>query len=694
MATKSEPKTRRKRKTAPAKSRKTKPSPTPGLLDAALDYARQGMPVFPCKSDKTPFTKRGVIDATTDEKKIREWWDTWPKANIGCDVGSAGLMVLDFDPGHDMDELVDRVGKLPKTKLRQKTPRGGEHWFYEIKPDEIVSPSASKLAAKVDVRSFNSYVLLAPSTTKDGSYKWLERGKPAYRTDTLASEANSHRTKDENHDTWIIEPDLPENVADAVTWLKSEAKIATEGQGGDHCAYATAAMMKSYGISKELAFDLMWEHWNPRCNPPWDSSEADHLETKIKNGYSYNTSPPGNCTQAYHIACTKDLFKPVSAPVDPDGDAPPIPEGLFNVDGLATRPVPPFSVEGVKVAGKYSIASGRSQAGKSFSEMALALSLATSVPWLGLEIYQPAHVLWIAAEGQDRIDHDVEAWCREFKVDRATLHDRFFMFERSARLNTDDGKRKLSELLGYVGWHAARSDEPVEVWFDTLKRNMRGGVSQEEPTSDVLATVNDLSANGYGVNLIAHHGRGHGETKGLTEWEDDADFVRHYTGTVRDRSTQIKFSKVKRGEDGWSLAVEYAEHQLSEDASTLVAAHGKRVEETTASTVKGDQADLTPLVDAAVLRFLSGNALAKYSNDALAKAVACDDELKGIVGASGSSIRQKYLPLLRENHSDCGHCYDPRTSRWRYVEPEARHAEMFKVIDGGRSGRKRKARKG
>jgi hypothetical protein len=108
---------------------------------------------------------------------------------------------------------------------------------------------------------------------------------------------------------------------------------------------------------------------------------------------------------------------------------------------------------------------------------------------------------------------------------------------------------------------------------------MRGGVSQEEPTSDVLHEVNELQVMGIAITLIAHHGRGHNETKGLTEWEDDADQVQIYKGTVRDRTTEIEFKKVKSSEDGWSITVEYVTHKFPDGTTTMVAVTGERKEQ-------------------------------------------------------------------------------------------------------------------
>jgi hypothetical protein len=58
------------------------------MLEAALAYARHGIPVFPLvPNGKTPLTAHGFKDATTDEAKIMEWWSTTPEANIGMPTG-------------------------------------------------------------------------------------------------------------------------------------------------------------------------------------------------------------------------------------------------------------------------------------------------------------------------------------------------------------------------------------------------------------------------------------------------------------------------------------------------------------------------------------------------------------------------------------------------------------------------------
>jgi hypothetical protein len=275
---------------------------------------------------------------------------------------------------------------------------------------------------------------------------------------------------------------------------------------------------------------------------------------------------------------TANMFEAHSAKSKPEETRGAVakPAGLFDGPEYADRPEPQWLIRNIAVEAGYSIASGRSQAGKSFCELAQALSIATGKPWLGEPIEKMGPVLYVAAEGQGRIWKDVRAWCAEFEVDPESLRGRFFIYDHSARLNTDAGRDALSDILGYIEHIAGRP--PILAVFDTLRRNMRGGVSQEEPTSEVLHAVNELQAAGIAVTLIAHHGRGHDETKGLTEWEDDADQACIYHGTVRDRTTSIEFKKVKNSEDGWSLAVKYTTHQLPDGTTTIVAVAGRRKE--------------------------------------------------------------------------------------------------------------------
>jgi hypothetical protein len=106
----------------------------PTELDAALEYAQQGIPVFPCNPlDKKPLTPKGFKDASKDAAPIRAWWQRWPNAMIGAPTGPiSGMWVvdLDLDPARKidgkaaLDQLIAQRGPIPET-LKTVTPRGG-----------------------------------------------------------------------------------------------------------------------------------------------------------------------------------------------------------------------------------------------------------------------------------------------------------------------------------------------------------------------------------------------------------------------------------------------------------------------------------------------------------------------------------------------------------------------------------------
>ena len=140
-----------------SRNRDTPLSRQNGLLEAALDYAARGWPVFPCSPvHKRPLVAAekdaggkaikgtgGVCAATTDAEQVRTWWMKWPSAMIGLAMGSNRLFALDFDPRVDPDtgeewtldrlkgELEAQIGGPLPASLAVRTPSGGVHVYFQ-----------------------------------------------------------------------------------------------------------------------------------------------------------------------------------------------------------------------------------------------------------------------------------------------------------------------------------------------------------------------------------------------------------------------------------------------------------------------------------------------------------------------------------------------------------------------------------
>lgn len=144
---------------------------------AALAYAAWGWPVFPLQpGGKTPATRRGFKDATTDEATVRRWWRDNPTANIGLPTGHRFDVVdVDMPTGTwPWVELRDS-GKLPDVHGVALTPRGGLHVY-------LAATGGGNMAGfrpGLDYRGRGGYVVAAPSRRDDGGrYSWSVRPSP------------------------------------------------------------------------------------------------------------------------------------------------------------------------------------------------------------------------------------------------------------------------------------------------------------------------------------------------------------------------------------------------------------------------------------------------------------------------------------------------------------------------------------
>ena len=163
----------------------------PDMLRHALGYAERDWHVFPLHSPvgdgcscgkpdctdqaKHPRTAHGLIDATTDPEKIREYWARWPDANIGIRTGQiSGIVVLDIDAKNggveSWTELQDINGRVDA--LTCLTGGGGLHLYFEAPEDELKS-TTGEIAAGVDTRAEGGYVVAPPSLHISGNrYLW------------------------------------------------------------------------------------------------------------------------------------------------------------------------------------------------------------------------------------------------------------------------------------------------------------------------------------------------------------------------------------------------------------------------------------------------------------------------------------------------------------------------------------------
>lgn len=272
-------------------------------LQIALALAAEGFHVFPLiEGSKLPAIDAFPTKATRDEATIRRWW-TCPvlgvelDRNIGISTSRFGdnqaLLVVDVDTkkgknGHDEILRLEIEGyDFPATR-RQSTPSGGAHYVYVV--PRPVRQGANVVAPGLDVRSAGGYIVGRGSDVPLGPYT-ADDVAIAPAPQWLVDRCGEPRRPDRDtvpQSSGAVDPDRARKRA--IEYLAT-APIAIEGQGGDQTTFAVAARLKDLGVDAPAALELMCEHWNDRCAPPWN---PDELKIKVDNAYRYGHDKPGS----------------------------------------------------------------------------------------------------------------------------------------------------------------------------------------------------------------------------------------------------------------------------------------------------------------------------------------------------------------------------------------------------------------
>ena len=258
------------------------------LPQAAAEYAAQGLPVFRLSPKaKIPLAHtKGFRDATTDADTVAQWWGDREDCNIGIATGAAaGFFVIDVD-GMEGDlsivKMEQELGTLPPTRL-QRTGSGGIHMLYKWPADfprEIRNKQS--LRPGVDIRGEGGYIVAAPSIHPSGElYRWAENDEqiaecPAEWLEVICP-APTLAVWDQPQAKVAPRAPAPEAtpVIDRAKLYLDKIEPATQGQGGhDALLWAARSLVAGFELPEADALALLWQYFNPRCNPPWDQGNA------------------------------------------------------------------------------------------------------------------------------------------------------------------------------------------------------------------------------------------------------------------------------------------------------------------------------------------------------------------------------------------------------------------------------------
>jgi Bifunctional DNA primase/polymerase, N-terminal len=271
----------------------TKPA-TP--LEAARDYVRRGWSVVP-----VPFKqKRPVLKEWKQlrlaESDLAQYFDQ--PANIGLILGEPSGWLVDID----LDCVEARAiasNYLPATSAKSgRTGAPGSHWWYIAEGAKTVQhrdPVTKQMI--VELRSTGGQTVVGPSIHPTGQPYDVLSGKPAVVSaeeltacvDRLAKQVVELRHGKQppepvrNPNTQAVvrhRADSPTDVERRALAYLDKLPPAISGNGG-HAATYTAATVLVHGfeIEPERALDMLVQHYNPRCEPPWTEKELRHKVT-------------------------------------------------------------------------------------------------------------------------------------------------------------------------------------------------------------------------------------------------------------------------------------------------------------------------------------------------------------------------------------------------------------------------------
>jgi Bifunctional DNA primase/polymerase, N-terminal/Primase C terminal 2 (PriCT-2)/Family of unknown function (DUF5906) len=169
----------------------------------ALQLAEARISIFPArvvwdgrsgKWQKQPLVKRWQKAATTDRTQIRAWFERFPDAVPGIELGRAKLIVIDADRhgGPDgvaaLDALAKEHGGLPNCPVTS-TAGGGIHRIFRQPDGKTFGNRRGALPAGIDVRGVGGWIVAPGSVRPDGAMWSAAEGTPplaeAYQAGTI-----------------------------------------------------------------------------------------------------------------------------------------------------------------------------------------------------------------------------------------------------------------------------------------------------------------------------------------------------------------------------------------------------------------------------------------------------------------------------------------------------------------------------
>lgn len=232
--------------------------------------------IFPLVGKKPTKGSQGYKDATTDLRKITEWWKNHPERNIGIATGGkSGFFALDIDPRHLGDEslhmLEDKFGMLPET-VSVKTGANGSHYYFKM-PKGRNLKFKNSIRPGIDIKANGGYVVAPPSVHP-------ETGRE-YEWDNPIDEHDIAEAPE-----WLLQLVSGHNEESA---KNEQADVINEGKR-NNVLCSMAGGLRRLGLNLEEIKHSLIKINTIRCKPPLLENEVNKIVESICNYPAGNIS--------------------------------------------------------------------------------------------------------------------------------------------------------------------------------------------------------------------------------------------------------------------------------------------------------------------------------------------------------------------------------------------------------------------
>jgi hypothetical protein len=334
-------------------------------------------------------------------------------AGFGIKTGArplgSGLVVVDLDGEEAVDAWLELGGADDTYTV--KTGRGLQLYFEH--PGFRVGNSVSALGKKIDIRADGGFVVGAGSPHATGAvYEVMADIAPARLPGWLLAwfQRQPAPTEVQPHPDDVAGPERERRREMYGQWLATEAPVCVAGQSGDQTLFKVVQHgAYDLALPTEDVYELIAEHYDHRCEPPWGDTLEERVLHKAKSAKSTSTRPRNEPLSVEEEAAFAEvgIFETTRL-ADPKAEAAAAEAadaaaGNYGFKicwgGWQAQPVPPdYLVDQLLVQEKVSMIFAEPGTIKSWTAIDLAACVASGLPWLGDRHVRQAPALYVDFE--------------------------------------------------------------------------------------------------------------------------------------------------------------------------------------------------------------------------------------------------------------------------------------------------------